>query len=353
MKLSTQSEIISKATGNNLNNKIKNDPDFRKLVVKNIEKDINFTKKNDLLYNIEIENLSKYIQNTKMYKDYSKSQLFNIAKGYELGLNVDFYNNINYPPSSMALRRMILLFNKNNSENAFDLSYFNKSNNDNKIRLLFEAHKYNISNPNNKIDLEELTKIFDLNEIKKIIKEHKEFKETPSGIVREVTITTKPAPKKKSSQIIEKNIDEMSFGELADFWNEKHPKAQINSAYIWAQTNKKIQEMIYFTSIYNLKFKDRKIPVTLFAENEFTMEQKNEILTGLKYNLKNTKSPIPVEKYVRVEIPADNMRIINKIMRLMSEYKVSADIDFIIENCKDRHSLNTKYEQLFQTKQDK
>ena len=83
------------------------------------------------------------------------------------------------------------------------------------------------------------------------------------------------------------------------------------------------------------------------------MEQKDEISSGIKYNLKNAKTPIPFKKYMLTDIPADNMRIINKIMRLQAEYNVQADIDYIINNYKDRTQLNEKYEQLFKTKGEK
>ena len=351
MQISTQSKIISKSTGNDLTVKIKNEPDFRKTVIKNVDKKIDKITKTEILKELELERLSEFVSDTSKYTSYNPGQISNITDGLENKIDVSFYDDVALSASAMALRKNILIYNKLNPKNKFDLSFFNLKNNDNKVELLFMAHKFNVEHPENTINLSELADIFDLQEAKKKFNDHKNYEPLPEGPIREVQIETKPAqPKKKAPIVVEKDINEMSFGELADYWNSKHPKAQIDSAYIWAQDNKKIQEMIYIASIYNLKFKNERIPIALFTGTEYDMAQKDEILTGLKYNLKNTKSPIPVKKYVQPEIPADNMRILNKIMRLMAEYNVPADIDFIITNCTDRQSLNDKYEQLFATK---
>ncbi len=353
MKISVQSKAVSKITNNDLTSKIKNEPDFRRTVVKNINKEsLDKRKKLNLLKDIELDRLSKVLPDTSKYNEYNAAQISNIATGYELGIDVSFYDDINNSASDMALKRLILAYNKNNPLSPFPLGYFN-NNNDNKVSLLFEVHKYNVAHPNNKMDLELIVKNFDLKDARRKFENHKDIKPLSEGPVRSVQVEVKQPPKKKGPIIIEKDVKDMSYGELADLWNKKHPGAKINADIIYAQDNKKMAEMLYVTSIYNLKFKNNRVSLNIFLKNDFTMEQKDEIASGIKYNLKNVKTPIPFEKYMLTDIPADNMRIINKIMRLQAEYDVQADIDYIINNYKDRNQLNEKYEQLFKTKGEK
>ncbi len=348
MKISTQSKAISNATNNDLNIKIHNEPDFRKTIVKNIDnKNISKEKKTEVLKKIELERLHRFAD-TQKYNDYNPMQIFNIAAGLEANIDVSFYDNKANSAQTMALRRLILIFNKENPDNMFDLGLL-EGNNNNKISVLFDAHKFNVANPDNKIDLSILINEFNLKKAKEILKQHKE--NAKNGKVEEVKVQPKPVKKKKTPVVIEKNVKDMSYGELADLWNKKHPNAQINATLIYAQENKKMSEMLYVTSIYNLKFKDKKVSLNTFLQNNFTFEQKEEIFAGIKYNLKNDKNTIPFEKYLRSDIPADNMRIINKIMRLQAEYNVTADINYIITNYTDRNQLNNKYEELFRTKQ--
>lgn len=348
MKISTQTKAISNATNNNLNTKIHNEPEFRKTIVRDIDNtSLNRNKKMEFLRQIELERLKNFA-NIEKYESYNSAQISNIAAGLEAGVDISVYDDISNSAQTMALRRLILIFNKENKDNMFDLSLLN-TNNNNKVALLFAAHKFNVKHPDNTIDLNILINEFNLNKAKEILKSHMESANTIKLPVTSVEI--KPETKKKAPVVIEKNVKDMSYGELADLWNGKHPNAQINASLIYAQENKKMAEMIYVTSIYNLKFRNKKVSLNTFLQNSFTFEQKEEIFAGIKYNLKNDKNPIPFEKYLRNDIPADNMRIINKIMRLQAEYNVQADINYIIANYTDRIQLNDKYEELFKTKQ--
>lgn len=348
MKISTQAKAISNATNNDLTVKLHNEPDFRKTIVLNIDnKNINKSRKKEALKQIELERLKRFA-GTEKYESYNPAQIFNIAAGLEANIDVSLYDDIENNAQTMALRRLILIFNKENPGNEFDLNLLN-GNNNNKVAVLFDAHKYNVLNPDNKIDLNILINEYNLNKAKETLKNHKNG--SSKAEIPAPAVEVKPAPKKKTPIVIEKNVKDMSYGELADLWNAKHPNAQINASLIYAQENKKMSEMLYVTSIYNLKFRDRKISLNTFLQNNFTFEQKEEIFAGIKYNLKNDKKPIPFEKYLRSDIPADNMRVINKIMRLQAEYNVHADINYIITNYTERSQLNEKYEELFRSKQ--
>jgi len=350
MKISTQSKITSKITDNDLSLKIKENPDFRKTIVKNIKIDrLSKNNKRKMLKDVELQKLQKLTSNVEKYKDYNAAQIHNIVAGLNSNIDISFYDDINNSANNMALKRIILVYNKNNPDNEFNLEYF-KTNNDNKVALLFEVHKYNVLHPDNKMDLNVIIQNFDLKDAKRKFELHKNYKPLSDGPVRSVQVEVKPEVKKKEPKIIEKNVKDMSWGELADHWNLQHPNAKINAELIYAQNNKKMAEMIYITSLYNLKFKNNRVSLNTFLKDEFTMEQKDEIASGIKYNLKNANKTIPFEKYMLSEIPADNMRIINKIMRLQAEYNVQADIDYIINNYKDRTQLNEKYEQLFKSK---
>ena len=355
MNLSNQSKTLSKMTGSDIDRKIKSDINFRKNISKNMDfGELSKSRKAEILKNIELDKLKKYVDNISVYEKYNAAQISNIYLGYENGVDISFYDNSRYSANDMALRRMILFYNKNHPDAKFDLNFFN-GNNANKVALLFEVFKYNVNNPNNPMDLNLIINEYDISKIKQLFEKHKNNKPLPVGPIREVAIeqpkkVLKPKEKEKP---VQKDIKDMSFGELADLWNEKHPNLKINAELIHQQPNPKRAEMLYVTSLYNLKFKNDKIPLNVFTGTSYDAEQKDEILAGIKYNLKNVQSPIPVKKYMHNDISSTNMHIINKIMRLMAEYDVDANIDYIITNCTNTEQLNRTYDNLFKNKKEK
>ena len=340
MKIETQSGILSMIVNNNLEDKIKNDPDFRKEIIKNIkEDDIDKTFKNKIYK----EALITEFNLDGSYDDYSPAQIYNIGIGKENNIDTSSYDNKENSSNYMFVMRQIEEFNKKNPENVFDVNNYDK-NNINKLLLLLTAHKFNIENPDNKIDLSILVNEYDMAKARNIFEEHKNKKNITLPVRSvEIKVENKKEPKKTQSS---KDTKKMTYGELADYWNMKNPKSKINSTIIYAQSDKRIAEMLYIGSIYNLKFIKEKVPLEIFLQDDFNIEQKETILLGLKYNLKNDKNTIPVIKYIHADIPEENMKLLFKIMVLQTKNKNDINIDFIINNYTEEQQLKDLLEEL-------
>ncbi len=72
MKIATQANAISTITNNNVNTKIKNEPNFRKTVVQNINFGVlEKNKKTEMFKEIELENLRQYVSDISKYIEYN------------------------------------------------------------------------------------------------------------------------------------------------------------------------------------------------------------------------------------------------------------------------------------------
>ena len=206
MNLSNQSKTLSKMTGSDIDRKIKSDINFRKNISKNMDFGVlSKNRKLELLKDIELDKLKKYVDNISVYNNYNAAQISNICSGYENGIDVSFYDNSRFSANDMALRRRVFIYNKKHPDTKFNLNFFN-GNNANKVALLFEVFKYNVNNPNNPMDLNLIVNEYDISKAKQLFEKHKNNKPIPVGPIREVTIeqpkkTLKP---KESKRVIHK-----------------------------------------------------------------------------------------------------------------------------------------------------
>ena len=95
MNLSNQSKTLSKMTGSDIDRKIKSDINFRKNISKNMDFGVlSKNRKIELLKDIELDKLKKYVDNISVYNNYNAAQISNICSGYENGIDVSFYENM-------------------------------------------------------------------------------------------------------------------------------------------------------------------------------------------------------------------------------------------------------------------